>query len=151
MNAEERREYYKKYAETHKEQIREYRKRYAETHREKRREYQKKYVENHKEEIREKSKKWREEHYEERRLKWTSPEALKETRERKKLANDLSFIECDKEKWHRVWTDDEVEFLIENYQDMTIPQIAKELGRTHIAVERKRNKLGLKKGAEEIG
>lgn len=111
-------------------------------------EYNRRYVERHKEEVKRKAKAYKEAHYEEYRARWTSPRYLKANRDRKKLANDQSFIECDKEKWHKFWTDDEVDFLISNYQNMSIPEIAKELGRTYMTVERKRNKLGLKKGAE---
>lgn len=67
------------------------------------------------------------------------------TRLRKIRQNAKSVEECDKDIYYKRWTEDEVEFLIDNYQTMTIPQIAKETGRTIMAVERKRNKLGLVK------
>ena len=109
---------------------------------------QRRYALNNPEKVKETSRRYREEHYEEIRARWKSPEYLKKNRDWKKKLNDNTFIECDKEKWHKLWTDDEVDFLISNYQNMSIPEIAKELGRTYIAVERKRNKLGLQKGAE---
>lgn len=63
-------------------------------------------------------------------------------------ANAKSKEECDKDKYHREWTLAEINFLCENYYTMTIPEIAKAMGRTIPSIERKRNRLGLNKGGK---
>lgn len=60
-------------------------------------------------------------------------------------ANAKSYERCDKNLHGTRWRYDEVIYLIENYQNKTISELAIETGRTISAIERKRNKLGLKK------
>jgi len=48
----------------------------------------------------------------------------------------------------RPWTDDEKDFMRENYPHMTNPEIAEALGRTVAAVARRGNQMGLSKTAE---
>ena len=47
---------------------------------------------------------------------------------------------------YKLWNNKEIEFIKENYKNMTNKAIAEKLGRTKTAVDIKINKLGLKKG-----
>jgi hypothetical protein len=67
MVSEERKEYFKKYREEHKEQRREYGKKYAEEHKEECNERSRIWHENHKDRHKEAIKKWNTEHIEEMR------------------------------------------------------------------------------------
>ena len=69
-----------------------------------------------------------------------------ETRnERRRERNAESIENCDKFLYKAKWSDEEVKYLIDNYQTKTIPELSALMGRTEMSIERKRNRLGLKK------
>lgn len=49
------------------------------------------------------------------------------------------------------WTEEEIEFLKNNYQKMTCPEMAKKLERTTRSVQHKYNELGLEKRRAQVG
>lgn len=120
-------------------------KKYRATHRKEYQEYQREYVKRNQEKIKEMSKRWRDNNREKINEYHRQEYVLEYERKRKKKANQESFEECDKDLYRQRWTKAETDYLVENYQNKTIPELAKEMGRTIIAIERKRNKLGLRK------
>lgn len=111
----------------------------------KHRDYQKEWRKKNPERARAISKRYRESHRDAIAGKHASEEYLEYERMRRAKANAESIEKCDKDIYHKRWADDEVIYLIENYQEKTIPELAFETGRTIAAIERKRNKLGLRK------
>ena len=121
-----RQKYYQAHKEEHNELVREWRK-------------------NNPESVKKSSKKYRDTHKEQIRERYTSEPYLKKQRTRKQKKNLQSIENCDTDIYRKNWTDEEVQYLIDNYQSMTIPELSEKMGRTIMAIERKRNKLGLRK------
>lgn len=116
-----------------------------ETKRAKHNEYQRRYRERHKERVKEQAKRWRDSHKEQLKLKSQTPEYKDRHNTLRRNKNRASIENCDEYKRWKVWSDEEVKYLTDNYSTQNIYQIADYLGRSINAVERKRNKLGLRK------
>lgn len=141
--------YARKYRQEHKDEIREKQRKYKAEHRKQYCEYQKAYAKRHPDKVREYAKKY----YERNKEKYNgsrSPEETEKQRLRRIEQNRKSYEECDKYIYGTRWTNEEIQFLVDNYNTMTISEIALTTGRTIMAVERKRNKLGLVKDKENV-
>lgn len=107
---------------------------------------QKRYCEKYPERIKESQRKYRNSEKGKEALARYYPRKKELDQIRRLKGNAKSIEECNKDLYHKWWTTAEERFLIDNYQIMSIKEISVALGRTYMAVERKRNKLGLKKG-----
>lgn len=114
--------------------------------------YRRKYYQEHKEHELSVNRKWREEHpeqvmnYREKNKEFVREWATKNkekvnNRRRQRNTDSIERAIYSNEKW----TEEETTYLIENYQKMKIYEIADTLGRSYSSVERKRNKLKLRK------
>ena len=137
-NSERIKQYNRKYYADNKEKIKEQRKKYVKEHeeevKESRRKANKRYKEKHKEEIKERARLYQQNLSEEQRANLAYNRRIKN---QNSIDNAINH--------YTKWTKEETQYLIDNYENMTIYEIAADLGRSINAVERKRNKLKLYK------
>jgi len=115
-------------------------------------EWQRKYREKYPERVKATQLKYRLTHRDEinkrcKKYRRGSESSYNEYRRRK---NQESIDNCDESLRRARWSEKEIDFLVDNYDHMTITEISLELGRTICAVERKRNMLGLHKPDVEV-